>query len=100
MQLFEHGNIQTLLREQNFNIAAPARSRNSHIKKWLGNTAGGKGEWLHRIFARTLSALHAERNVSAGVRQKAGTENKSTSRRRFQLRLRFLDRRIIFHRAR
>src|SRR4051812_37250554 len=59
VQLLDHGHVQSLLRDQDFDVAAPTRRRNSRIKQSLRNSAVAEPKRLIRFFASSMTALIA-----------------------------------------
>ena len=75
MKLLDDGDIKLLLRDQNPDISAPERWRDSGIEKWLREQSAHEPEYLGRIFACPVPALHSRRHADPSVRPHDGTQD-------------------------
>src|SRR3954451_17931044 len=94
MQLLEDCDVQSLLREQDFNVAAPIRSRHGRVENRLPQISLHKGKRLRLVLARTMSALYSHRGVHVRIRQSGGVQDEAPTTRCFQTQLRVLNDRI------
>src|SRR5207249_11716991 len=93
-----HRDIQSLLRDQDFDIGTPERRRNRRVEKWLGETAVRKSEWLIRFLARAMSSLVARYYPNDCVRLRDRPKHQSSPGRALQIGFRFQDLRIFLNR--
>jgi len=75
VQLLDHGNVELLLCNQKTDVSAPERWRDSGIEKWLREQSAHEPEYLGRIFAGPVSALHSRRHADPCVRPHDGTQD-------------------------
>src|SRR4051812_26584792 len=99
VQLFGHGDVQPLLGEQDFYVAAPIGGRDARLENGLPQVTLRKGERLRLVLAGTVSALNSDGRVDGGIRQPRRAQNEPSTTRFFQAELCLLNVRILLERS-
>src|SRR4051812_42033058 len=100
MQLLDHHNIQLLLRDQQFEVAAATRWRNCGIEERLGKISLRECERFRLIVEfDAMSSLRTSDPFDVGVGIRNRSQNQTLSGRLFQSCLSLLNRRIMLQRA-
>ena len=79
MQLLNDSNVQLLLCNQDFDIAAPQRSGQTRVEQRLGQDAASHGEAFYSAFTGAVTGLNACRDAQFSVRQGDGTKDQPFS---------------------
>ncbi len=100
VQLLHDGEVQTLLREQDLDVAAAKGGGNGGVENRLGEQTADEGKGLHVFLTGALAALHAAGNEDANIRPGRGAQDDAAPGGFFEPRLRFANRGIFLERAR
>src|SRR5204862_5655080 len=83
VQMLDNGNVQTLLCDQHFDVAAAKGSGNGGSNERLGKKAARERERLDRRFVGALAALDSGKALYPDVGKTAGTEDEAAAGRLF-----------------
>jgi hypothetical protein len=82
--MLDDGNVQTLLCDQHFDVAAAKGSGHGCVEEWLGEKAARERERLDRRFVGALAALDSGKTLDPEVGKTGGTEDEATAGRLFE----------------
>ena len=100
MKLLDNRDVQALLREQDFHVAAAARSGNGGVEQRLREKTARESERLRVRLTRALSALNPGEALYSGVGETVRPQNEPPARSLFDRYFRLQDDRIFLERLR
>jgi hypothetical protein len=100
MKLIDNRDVQPLLREQDFHIAAPAGGGKSGVEQRLRKKPARESERLRVRVARALAALNSEQALQSHIGETNRPQNESPARRLFERHFRLHDGGIVLERFR
>jgi hypothetical protein len=98
VQLFDNGHVQTLLRQEQLNVAPSPGWRDGGIKNRLRESAARKSKRLVGRLSGSLSALIAAEEIDPQIGQRDCVQNEPVPCRFFNRDPRLLNRRVAFQR--